>query len=68
MKVMAGSDRDRGRGVLFRYVGDCLSSWQIHIPAGIPTNNKDSRPVPSHMSFLDLNSAASSLNTRTNGS
>lgn len=48
-------------GEKLRYAGGCLSSWQIHIPAGGLTNNKDSVPAPAHTSFLDLNSPASSL-------
>ena len=51
-------------GGWLRYVGGCLSSWQIHIPAG---DNKDSGPDPSHTSFLDLNSRASSPNSRADG-
>lgn len=56
-----------GGGWLLRYVGGCLSSWQIHIPAGGLPNNKDSGPAPAHTSFLDWNSPVSSLNTRTDG-
>lgn len=31
------------------------------------TNNKDSTPLPSHTSFLDLNTPSSSINTRKDG-